>query len=100
MTRPPPRSTLFPYTPLFRSGPASPCRRRCSRSSSRANGGCPERAAPPRSSELFAGVADGLGGPRLGRAPEPDHAPPLDLQAVAAPARLLALRALHERAEL
>src|SRR2546430_5388129 len=29
MIRPPPRSTLFPYTPLFRSGPASD--RRCSR---------------------------------------------------------------------
>src|SRR5574341_1559768 len=29
MIRRPPRSTLFPYTTLFRSVPATPCRRRC-----------------------------------------------------------------------
>src|SRR6266513_707444 len=54
------------------------------------------RAAPPRPSELFAGVADGLRGALLGQAPEPDHAPALDLQAVAAHERLLAVGALHE----
>src|SRR5438046_3584902 len=80
------------------AGTASACRRRCSPSSSRPNGGSPERAAPPRPSELFAGVADGLRGALLGQAPEPNHAPALDLQAVAAHERLLAVGALHERA--
>src|SRR3712207_7499895 len=43
MIRRPPRSTLFPYTPLFRSSPRSTSRRsrRCSRSS-------PPRAGPPQ----------------------------------------------------
>src|SRR5438046_10766867 len=80
------------------AGTASACRRRCSPSSSRPNGGSPERAAPPRPSELFAGVADGLRGALLGQAPEPNHAPALDLQAVAARERLPAVGALHERA--
>src|SRR5438046_8465583 len=80
------------------AGTASACRRRCSPSSSRSNGGSPERAAPPRPSELFAGVADGLRGALLGQAPEPDHAPALDLQAVAAHERLLAVGALQESA--
>src|SRR3989440_4504684 len=80
------------------AGTASACRRRCSPSSSRPNGGSPERAAPARPSDFFAGEADGLRGALLGQAPEADHPLALDLQAVATHERLLAVGALHERA--
>src|SRR2546430_12193034 len=44
MIRRPPRSTLFPYTPLFRSPPpAPPCR-----TAPPASARCPRRAPPPR----------------------------------------------------
>src|SRR5438046_7767204 len=46
MIPPPPRSTLFPYTTLFRSRCAAPARRRCSRP--RASGSC---TSAPRSEE-------------------------------------------------
>src|SRR3712207_8858566 len=68
MIRRPPRSTLFPYTTLFRSAP--PSRRCCGHTSRRANG--PDRRArrldhcPPGAG----GRRPGGGGGR-GRAPRP-----------------------------
>src|SRR3712207_6888678 len=50
MIRRPPRSTLFPYTTLFRSRPArGPCRCRCSSSAARRGRGTPPCSAPRRS---------------------------------------------------
>src|SRR5215211_8089337 len=46
MIRRPPRSTLFPYTTLFRSGRARPRSRR-PRGSSRARGASRRRSPPP-----------------------------------------------------
>src|SRR2546430_17649571 len=52
MIRRPPRSTLFPYTTLFRSLPASPCGRASRRRRSRESRGSPPRPSPsPRSEE-------------------------------------------------
>src|SRR5438094_7807549 len=60
MIRQPPRSTLFPYTTLFRSGPesgASACRRSCSRHRTiaswipRRSGASPARRRIARSEE-------------------------------------------------
>src|SRR6266513_4596640 len=48
MIRRPPRSTLFPYTTLFRSSPGAPPRRACARSCPRR---FPARAAHRRRSE-------------------------------------------------
>src|SRR3712207_7689402 len=49
MIRRPPRSTLFPYTTLFRSGRAA--RRQHRRSEGRAQGHAPARRERPRSRE-------------------------------------------------
>src|SRR5437588_2342607 len=76
------------------AGMAAASRRRCSRSSTRSNGASHEAQATP--SGLFAGVADRLRRAPLGHAPEADHALTLDLQAVAAHERFLAVGALHE----
>src|SRR5436305_4081155 len=76
------------------AGTAAASRRRCSRSSTRSNGASLEAQAAP--SGLFAGVADRLRRAPLGQAPEADHALALDLQAVAAHERFLAVGALHE----
>src|SRR5438132_6154749 len=56
MLRPPPRSTLFPYTTLFRSGPGIPESVACTGRSSCDSAGPgttprPRRCAPPRRSE-------------------------------------------------
>src|SRR2546427_1205160 len=48
MIRRPPRSTLFPYTTLFRSGPSSPTAHRRARDSGRAPGRVPRRSAAAR----------------------------------------------------
>src|SRR3712207_7949535 len=52
MIRPPPRSTLFPYTTLFRSrwtrAPPSPTSGCCGSPAARAGSGRGERAAPGR----------------------------------------------------
>src|SRR5437868_13350631 len=50
MLRRPPRSTLFPYTTLFRSGPCLLAGRACSRTTG-ATGLAPERIAEHRSEE-------------------------------------------------
>src|SRR5712675_3353146 len=46
MIRRPPRSTLFPYTTLFRSGSAVRANRRCDASPGSATGGFPRRRRP------------------------------------------------------
>src|SRR3712207_7634642 len=58
MIRRPPRSTLFPYTTLFRSPPPRTCRR----SSSRCRGS-PDRDRPGAGDVVQAAVERGLGAP-------------------------------------
>src|SRR6266853_3836819 len=48
MIRRPPRSTLFPYTTLFRSAP----RARCTARASRRRAGCPRSRSEEHTSEL------------------------------------------------
>src|SRR2546421_12094908 len=57
MIRRPPRSTLFPYTTLFRSRASPP---------PRARGGVPGAGAPPRSGRAIRRVALRARGERLG----------------------------------
>src|SRR3977135_1388306 len=80
------------------AGSAAVCPRPCSRSSRPPNSAWPEAAGARRPSDFFAGEVDGRRRALLGQAPQPDHALALDLQAVAAHERLLAVSALHERA--
>src|SRR3712207_8815451 len=58
MIRRPPRSTLFPYTTLFRSPNRRESRRRCSRATgARCSRGPPSTVLPPRRSRVAAGAA-------------------------------------------
>src|SRR2546421_5168256 len=62
MIRRPPRSTLFPYTTLFRSRSRAPARGRPSRVSARRCGAGPGKRAPPRSGGYARGCGRGSGG--------------------------------------
>src|SRR5256885_12230782 len=66
MIRRPPRSTLFPYTTLFRSAEKTGRSRRC-RNVSR-GGAAPCRRGPPREGERPLTNKDERGPPPLGRA--------------------------------
>src|SRR3712207_7995763 len=64
MIRRPPRSTLFPYTTLFRSQRAAH-RRRGPRRADRVRGGLPRRALLPlAAARRGTGAGGGAGGPR------------------------------------
>src|ERR1039457_7441199 len=52
MIRRPPRSTLFPYTTLFRSSPPAPCRRTSRRTAPSRGTHSPQRRSEEHTSEL------------------------------------------------
>src|SRR3712207_6860472 len=64
MIRRPPRSTLFPYTTLFRSGPAAPARR-----AGGARGPCPAHHPDGGGLHLGGGLLPGAGAAARAAAP-------------------------------